>query len=218
MLFRSNPTAGLKKAEQALAISETKIEELQAARHLALLEADTVESVAGFDSQIAKERAAADVHRDRIAALKAAVRAAQAEQMEAQRRAALTEVQKRLDQQVELAKEVEAVVKQLGEKWAALLQWRTSILGGWPDSLPRPPADAFVDVRAIQRELATTLYSAGRPSWDRQCSIPAPAAPIGVQGLEPKGLANAIAAAGAGFLARIKSTRIQTNDDEEAAA
>jgi hypothetical protein len=220
MLFRSNPQAGLKKAEAALAAAQAKIDELQAARHLALLEADTVESVATIDSQIAAQRAAAAVYRDRIAALKAAVRAQQAEETERQRQAALVEVEKRIAKEVEKARQVEKLVKELGEAWGDLLNWRTSILSAWPAELSRPLASDFEDQRQLIRELATALFAAGAPRWNKPCSIPSPVSPIGVEGLSPKGIAGYVAAAGQGFLSRIKAQRIDnpTDDDEELVA
>ena len=65
------------------------------------------------------------VHRRPGAALKAAVRAQQAEETERQRQAALVEIERRLAGQVELAQEVEQAVRHLGDRWDELLRWRT---------------------------------------------------------------------------------------------
>jgi hypothetical protein len=217
-LFRRDPAAGLAKAQAALAEAQQKIAELEAARQVALQESDALEPVHAIDSQIAAQRAAVATHADRVQVLKAAVREQQAEETERQRQAALVEVQKRLDAQVELAREVEAAVKQLGDKWNELLQWRQAIIGGWPDSLPRPLASDFEDQRQLIRELATALFSAGKPRWDKPGSIPAPASPIGVEGLSPKSISGYVAAAGQGFLARIKAQRIDNPTDDESEA
>jgi hypothetical protein len=207
--FRSDPAAELAKAQTALTATEAKIAELEQERQTVLAEADTVEPVHALDLQLAGQRAAAQTHEARIQVLRAALKEQQAEQLEQARQAAIAEIEKRLAGQVELAKQVEQAVRDLGDRWEKLLQWRQAILSGWPDALPRPKPSDFEDVRIIRRELGTALYAAGRPSWDRMCSIPPPVAPYGVEGLEPKGLANAVAAAGAGFLARIKAQRIE---------
>jgi hypothetical protein len=214
-MFRRDAAAGLRKAEASLATTVAKIDELEQQRRTALLESDEVAAVHAIDLQIAGQRAAAATHADRVQVLKAALKEQQAEQLEQQRQAALTEVQKRLDGQVELAREVEAAVKQLGDRWEKLLQWRQAILGAWPDGLPRPLASDFENVGPLRRELGHALHAAGRPAWDRQCSIPPPVPVPGVQGLEAKGLAGAVAAAGAAFIARIRSQRIDSGVDDE---
>jgi hypothetical protein len=217
-LFRTDPAAGLARAQAALTAAEGRVAELELDRLTALRESDAIEPVAALDRQIAEQRQAAATHAARVQVLKAAVREQQAEETERQRQAALIEVQKRLDAQVELAKEVEAAVRHLGDRWEKLLQWRQAILSGWPEGLPRPLSTDFEDVRIIRRELAVALYAAGKPSWARQCSIPNPASPIGVTGLESRGLANAVAAAGAAFISRIKTQRIDNSNDEDEAA
>lgn len=219
MLFRTNPQAGLKKAEAALVAAEAKLAELADARAVALRESDDVAAVQQVDKAIDEMRAVADVHRDRIAELKRVVREQQAEETERQRQAALAEVQKRLDAQVELAKEVEAAVRQLGAKWNQLLGWRQAIIAGWPEGLPRPSASDFVDVGPLRRELGNALFAASNPRWDKIPSIPPPLAPLAVEGLSPRGIAGYVAAAGSSFLSRIRSQRIEDhNDNDEAAA
>jgi hypothetical protein len=213
--FRRDSAAGLATARGKLAAAEARLADLANERALALAESDDVAVVQKIDTAISAAQSEAGVLKDRISTLQQAIRQQQVEETERQRQAALVEVQKRLDAQVELATDVEAAVKQLGAKWNELLNWRTAILGAWPDGLPRPLASDFEDVRLLRRELATALFSASKPAWDRQPSIPAPASPIGVQGLEPTGIAGYVAAAGAGFLARIKAQRINGGVDDE---
>jgi hypothetical protein len=219
-LFRSDSQAGLRKAEAALVATEAKLADLAAARTVALRESDDVVVVQRLDTEISEASAAATVHRDRIVALKAALRQLQAEETERQRQAALAEVQRRLDQQVQLAKGVEDAVRLLGGRWNELLRWRQAIIAGWPDNLPRPLASDFENVGPLRRELGHALHAAGKPAWDRLCSIPPPVPAMAVEGLGPKGIAGFVAAAGAGFIARIKSQRIETpsDDSDEAAA
>ena len=206
-------TARAKRAELA-----TKLVELTAARAAALLDTDDVDVVRGIDNQIDQATRDAGVLDDRTAALELIVRERATEERERLRQAALVEVQKRLDAQVKLAVEVEDAVKLLGERWGKLLQWRSAILRGWPEGLPLPPAGAFVDQRGLIRELAVGLHEAGRPRWDKPTSIPNSAPSIPVAGLEPRGLSAFVREAGAAFIARMRSTRVQpTGDDVEAA-
>jgi len=51
-LFRSNPQAGLKKAEAALAAAEAKLAELASDRAVALRESDAVDAVVAVDAKI----------------------------------------------------------------------------------------------------------------------------------------------------------------------
>jgi hypothetical protein len=215
MLFRKDSAAGLKKAQTALAAVERKINELEAARQLALAESDDVAAVHAVDLELIGQRQIAQTLADRIRILRAAIREQERDRLEAQRQAALVEVQKRLDAQVELAKEVEAAVRQLGDKWNELLRWRTAILSAWPEGLARPLASDFENVGPLRRELGTALYAAGNPAWDRLCAIPPPVAPLAVEGLSPKGISGYVAAAGAGFLARIRAQRIDSGVDDE---
>jgi hypothetical protein len=218
--FRRDAAAGLATAQAKLKEAESRLVELASERALALAESDEVSAVHSIDLRLVGERQTAATLVDRIAVLRAAVRQQQAETTERQRQAALLEVQRRLDQQVQLAKGVEEAVRLLGGRWNELLRWRQAIIAGWPDNLPRPLASDFENVGPLRRELGHALHAAGKPAWDRLCSIPPPVPAMAVEGLSPKGISGYVAAAGAGFLARIKAQRIATPDDDtdEAAA
>jgi hypothetical protein len=216
-LFRADPESGLRKAEAALTAAEARLAELASDRAVALRESDDVGAVQVVDARITETLAAVNVHRDRITALKAAVREQRTEETDRQRAIAIAEIERRLADQVKLAATVETAVRDLGRVWNELLNWRGAIIAGWPDALPLPPPDAFHDVRELRRELATALYSAGKPAWDRECSIPAPASPIGVEGLSPKGIAGFVTMAGNSFLARLKMHRVDVPEGEQAA-
>lgn len=213
-LFRSNPQAGLKKAEAALAAAEARLAELASDRAVALRESDDVGAVQAVDARITETLAAVNVHRDRIVALKAAVHEQRTEELDRQRAAAIAEIERRLAGQVKLAGEVEAAVKHLGDTWNRLINWRQSIISGWPEGLPLPRATDFQDLRDLRRELGVLLFSAGKPSWNRPPSIPAPAGPVGVAGLEPKGLARYVEGAGRAFIARLRMQQPVVNSDE----
>jgi hypothetical protein len=215
--FRRDAAAGLATAQGKLAAAEARLAELASERALALAESDDVAVVQKIDERVAAAQSEAGVLKDRIATLQQAVREQQAEQTDMLRQKAIGEIERRLADQVKLAGEVEAAVKHLGEVWTRLLSWRGAILAKWPAELPLPKASDFEDVRQLRRELATALFAAGRPAWDREPSIPAPASPIGVQGLEPRGLAGAVAIAGQSFIARLKAQPVDVPEGEQAA-
>jgi hypothetical protein len=216
--FRASPQAGLQKAAASLAACEAKIAELENDRCVALAESDATEPAVTIDKAIAEARVEAAIYRDRIAALKAAVAEQQAEQRQKEYDAAIAVIEKRLADQVKLAGEVEQAVRTLAECWNRLIGWRQAIIAQWPEGLPLPRATDFQDLRDLRRELAVALHSAGNPRWDRQCSIPAPAGPVGVEGLEPRGLAKYVEGAGKAFVARLKMTQPVDNSDEGEAA
>lgn len=218
--FRKDAAAGLRKAQDALAAAEAKIVALEDARRLALAESDTTEPVLAADRALGEARVEAAIHRDRITALRSTVAEEQAAEQAKQYDAACTVIEKRLAQQVELAGEVEAAVKHLGDTWNRLLNWRQAIISGWPEGLPLPRSTDFQDLKDLRRELAVLLFSAGKPSWNRPPSIPAPAGPIGVQGLEPRGLAKYVEGAGRAFIARLRMHSLANHEnqtDEDAA-
>jgi hypothetical protein len=214
MLFRSDPAAGLKKAEAALAATEAKIAELEDQRRTALAESDELDAVALVDSKLAKERAAAATYADRIVVLRGAVRAANEEQRLRQYYAALAVVAKRLEARAKLATEMEAALKHAGELWAQLMASRSEVLKAWPEVLPLP---RITDLQGseLRLELSYALFACGRPNHERP-GWPAPLPVPGVAGLEARGIAGAVRAAGEGFLARLRSLQnIKPEDDEE---
>jgi hypothetical protein len=158
------------------------------------------------------------VSRSRANSIFAALRSTVAEEQAAERAkqyaAAIAVIEQRLAEQVELAGEVEAAVKHLGDTWNRLINWRQSIISGWPEGLPLPRATDFQDLKDLRRELAVLLFSAGKPTWNRPPSIPAPAGPIGVAGLEPRGLAKYVEGAGRAFIARLRMQQpVSTPED-----
>ena len=217
-LIRRDPAAGLARAEQALAAASTRVEELENDRLTALAETDELTAVQKIDTALAEQRTAAGVLSDRVAVLKAALYQQERERLEQARATAIAEVTQWLDVEIGYARETEQAVSRLGDCWSRQLGRRGRLVSLWKPVLGPLSADTFSDIRAERRELATALFAAGKPSWDRQCSIPNPVAPLAVEGLSPKGISGYVAAAGAGFLARIKSIRTAPNNDEEPVA
>jgi hypothetical protein len=213
--FRKDAAAGLRKAQDALAAVEARIVELEGDRRVALQETDATAPVIAADKALAEARVEASIYRDRIATLKATVAEQRAEEQAKQYAAAIAVIEQRLTDQVELAGEVEAAVRHLGDTWNRLINWRQSIISGWPEGLPLPRSTDFQDLKDLRRELAVLLFSAGKPAWNRPPSIPAPAGPIGVAGLEPRGLAKYVEGAGRAFIARLKMQMPVSNPEDE---
>jgi hypothetical protein len=219
--FRKDAVAGQQKATEALNATEARIVQLEEDRRLALQETDATAPVVAADRAIAEARVEASIHRDRIAALRTAVAEQQAADRQKEYDKAVGMIERRLGDQVMLAREVESAVANLGERWNKLLSWRQAIISQWPEGLPLPRATDFQDLRDLRRELGVLLWSAGKPAWNRPTSIPTPIGPVGVLGLEPAGLAKYVEGAGKAFVARLRMRGLvnhETQTDEESAA
>jgi hypothetical protein len=217
--FQSDAAGRLKKVEAALSAGQQKIAALQAARTVALQESDPddIGAIQKIDLDINNAQAAVRVHQDRAVELRRLARARRDEEAEKAYRIAIVEIEKRLAVRTELAAEVEAAVKRLGDAWDKLLSSRSAILGAWPEVLVLPHASDFYDVKEIRQQLAHLIYAAGKPAWNRGCALPPPLPPVGVTGLEPVGVVGAVAAENAAFIARLRPQRIDHSPDEEAA-
>jgi hypothetical protein len=215
--FRRDPAAGLATAQAALTATEQRIAELEGDRQTALAESDTLEAVALVDSALTKERAAAATYQDRIQVLRGAVKAANEDERQKQYSSALAIVAKRLEARAALAAEMEAALKHTSELWAKLMASRSDVMAKWPEVLPLPRIEDLAGTE-LRLELAYALYAAGKPNWERP-GWPNPLPAPGVQGMEPKGIAEATRLANEGFLARLKSLQsIKPDQDEEEAA
>lgn len=216
-LFRRDNAAALKKAEVALAAAETKITELESTRLRLLQESDELSPVHEADKAITEQRQAAATYADRVQVLKAALKQERAEEAERAHQAGIAIIAARLQKRVELARRLDAILREFETVWHALLD-RSAVIADWPPGVPLPPAEALLDIRPLWDELGWRLYACGRPAWNRSCSVPAPKPAVGVTGLEPKGLVGATEAMGQGLLARLRHSRLPTPDDESEAA
>jgi hypothetical protein len=216
--FRQDPASGLKKAQAALAAAEARIVELESDRLTALAESDDVSIVHSVDLRLVGERQTAATLVDRIAVLRAAVRAQHIEAANKLHQAGLAIISERLEKRVGLARELDGILRQFEDIWRQLID-RSPVITNWPPGLPLPRAEDLLDIKPLRDELSWRLYACGRPSWNRVCSVPQPKPAVGVAGLEPKGLVGATEAMGLGLLARLRMQGpISTNEDEEATA
>jgi hypothetical protein len=139
------------------------------------------------------------------------------ERREAERTAAIAELEKGFAKRHKLALEVEAAVKVLGDAWAALLDSREAALAAWPEMFPRPPAEVLRS-RAMEREMSWALYAAGRPVMGT-CKIPAPGnIGLGVTGISPKGLAGVVEEEHSNILESLRMQPLPATDETEGVA
>jgi hypothetical protein len=216
---KRDPRAALAKAQLQLTQAEGKLSELTMARGQALIDTDDVASVAAIDLQLTDQHRVINVLADHVAAWHRQVRQLDHEQLEAERTAAIDELQKGFDRRLKLAHEVEAAVNHFGELWDRLLNSREDALKAWPEQFfARPPAETLQSM-SIVRELQWLLYASGKPTGLRACSIPAPSnAGLGIQGISPKGIAGAVAAEQEALIEILKNKPLPVVDGEEAAA
>jgi hypothetical protein len=210
------PAAALVKAREELATREAALASLQGDRWRLLI-SGTYAEVDKVDTAIAAEKRVITRCRDRIDALKAELKRQVVEKVGRDKLEALIELEGRMTTQVARASELEAAVKVLGDCLFAVLEGRAEILADWPACLPRP---SFNDLRFtnVTKELAFALHGAGRPTWNRASSIPAPMRPIAVAGRGPQGIANSVRQAADAFLDSLRRAPVLLEQDDEAAA
>jgi hypothetical protein len=183
-------------------------------RQAALVETDELEAVAAIDVSINEQHTAIGILSDRCAALVRQVRALDCAQLEAERTAAIAELEKGFAKRHKLALEVEEAVKVLGDAWAALLDSREPALAHWPEIFPRPPAEVLRS-RQMERELSWALFAAGRPSMG-VCRLPAPSnTGLGVAGVSPKSLAGCVDEEHAAILETLRNRPLPVVDQSE---
>lgn len=212
---RRAPAAALQRVQTDKTAAETRLADLRTQRGEALLDDD--QDIAAIDRDIAATERSITVLVDRIEALRAEQRRQHIQSLERERAAAIAGLQVKLAAREKLAQEVEQALGVFAEKWNALLDSRASILDGWPA--------IFSGLRQgelqsnLHQEMAWLLYSSGRPSALRRCSIPAPNNHnLGVVGIEPQGVAGAIVGEHEALIQRLKKMPLLDDETEEAAA
>ena len=216
--LKRDPNAALAKAQLELTQAETKLSELAMERGQALVDSDDVAAVAAIDQQLADQHRTITILIDRCQALANQVWKLDHERREAERTAAIAELESGFDKRHKLALEVEAAVTVLGDAWAALLDSREDALKAWPEIFPRPPAEVLRS-RQMERELSWALYAAGRPVMG-VCKLPTPGnIGLGVTGVSPKGIAGVVEEEHANILVSLRMQPIpnEVEQEEEAA-
>jgi predicted RNase H-like nuclease (RuvC/YqgF family) len=120
-LFARSTADSLASTRQALAGAEAKIVELETLRSDKLFEADTIAEVQRIDSELATQRHAASIYRDRIVGLIERQRQEERDRLEQQKSAKIAEMSKRLARRDDAAQILEAALTSVRKVYAELL-------------------------------------------------------------------------------------------------
>jgi hypothetical protein len=214
--LKRDSTAALAKAQLELTPAEGKLSELAMQRGQAVVDSDDVAAVAAIDQQLADQHRTISILTDRCSALARQVWQQDHERREAERTAAIAELEKAFKKRVAVAVELEEAVERLGFLWCQLLDSREPSLSAWPEMFPRPPAEALRS-RQMERELSWALYAAGRPVMG-VCKLPSPGnIGLGVTGISPKGIAGVVEEEHANILESLRAQPIPNVETDEAA-
>jgi hypothetical protein len=217
--LKRDPKAALAKAQLELTQAEGKLSELAMQRGQALVDSDDVAAVAAIDQQLADQHRVISILSDRCAALARQVWQQDHERCEAERTAALAELEKSFAKRHRLALELEAAVKVLGDTWDALLNSREQALAAWPDQFFARPSFDTLQKNTMAKEFAWALYAAGRPTAVTGCKIPTPTnAGLGVAGLSPQGIAGSVAIEHAAIIEVLRNAPLPDETEQEEAA
>lgn len=180
MRFGRGTTAqALEKTRAALEAAERKVTDLMEQRDGLLLADDGLSRVQEIDAAIAVERRAAAIHNERVAALTVELERERIADLERTRAANITIADKLLEQRLDCAKQVQAALNALGETIGRLYSNRDAILKNWPVQLPRPwDSDLKTD---LSKEIAWTLYSAGKVPPNGSLNVPRGLETLGIQ-------------------------------------
>lgn len=122
-LFKNDPAAALDAERSALLQIESHVIRLQNDRAVLIeSEGDIVAPVLKLDSEIEKQRQAAVIRRDRIAALERQCREHERQRLQREKAAGIAEVGKRLAKRLEAAHKLDAAHKKFAEAFAELLK------------------------------------------------------------------------------------------------
>jgi hypothetical protein len=136
-LFR-NPTAALATAQAALEQAQARAHKLTEERAALLAEAgeDYLNAAGKLGSEIARARADADVHRERIAVLHRRCRELEQYRREQQKAACIAELKKVLPRRRAAVERLDAALKDAASAFAAIEVADTRIFADWPDVMP----------------------------------------------------------------------------------
>ena len=215
-MLRRDTAALLDRARAAFAAAEARIAELGEERSAMLLSDSGFDAVWNVEKLIAEQTAVARTRADQIRALEEQLRREHLAEVERQRAAAITGLERKFAAREALAAEVEEKARSFAAAWLELLDSRAAALADWPEAFPRPRQD---DLRSrVDRECPWFLFGLGKPTAISGCRIPAPSNEgLGVTGIVPKGIAGAIEEEHANLLHRLRSLPLPDVEHLEAA-
>lgn len=151
MIFKSNHAA-LDKTIRKLADVEANIASLQAKRAelLAAPDADNVSEIEQVGRSIEAERAAAEIYRDKIKALKNEVRREKYHEREKQRAAAIERISKKFAKREQIAEELEKAIERASQLYFEMTEL-LDLQSDWQFAPPSQPDLFRLDLKKIKK-------------------------------------------------------------------
>jgi hypothetical protein len=158
-MFHKNPAAARDKAVAELMKIEAVVVEHKTKRAALLLDEGDVTVIASHDIAVAANERAAQILRERIAALTDEVRRQERERQEAERQSAITSiVAPRLSKIEALATAAEQSLAKFFDSYSKLQTAVKDINGAdWRASVSRPTHAYYFSISEVERRLATAL-------------------------------------------------------------
>ena len=208
-MFHKNPAAARDKAVAELMKIEAVVVEHKTKRAALLLDEGDVTVIASHDIAVAANERAAQILRERIAALTDEVRRQERERQEADRQSAITSiVAPRLSKIEALATAAEQSLAKFFDSYSKLQTAVKDINGAdWPASVSRPTHAYYFSISEVERRLATALDRASRNGVKDGASI-------------ATGIAESVQHASARWIGALRSAPLPdtASADEEVAA
>jgi hypothetical protein len=196
MIGAFTPSGTLTKTESKLADVLSNIAELEAKKAILLASDDTdIAAVQAIDKHITAEGNAAEIYRQKIAALEERLRSEKFQAKEAERKKAIAAIGKKLIARLRIAEDYEASLKRTAELYQQLMA-SEPIDGLWPfGGMP----NTIVNTPELRRELSWGLWGLLPEPHNRG---------LGVTGIVPIGLAGAVRQQNEAILAKLSYANI----------
>jgi hypothetical protein len=190
--LRRTTAERLKAETAASATAAAKLAELRAERQRLLIETEDNDAIVEIDKQIVATERAIRISQDRLAALDAALKEEHRAQRQREHEAAMAAFTKATVRPRMLAADLEKCIQQLGDLLDRLLESREEVFASWPETLVRPSFETFHQ-SSLMKEIAWSLYAAGKPTAMSGCRIPSPSnSGLGISGVSPAGIGGCI--------------------------
>lgn len=205
-IFKQDPNKAIAGTKVTLEQAEAAVTQLLCEREALLLESEAADATADVDRRLASARSRVAACHDRVALLEREASKSSDAERETQREAAISKMRKPLERRQVAAVAIERLIGDLGAQMAEFKQASEAIAETWP--FDNHALSACLNFGPFLREVGHALHAAGRPDWDKQPFMPAPAAPVLVAGLEPRGVAGHAAETAAKLIRECINARI----------